>query len=244
MTITSPRARLPWLAALAGLVLSAGAGPAVGATATPADAVTAATAATAATPTAASVPYYSQQLNDDCEAAALRMVLAARGVTTDDQEVLDRIGVDLAHPEFGHSGPLSGDPFEAFVGDPDGSEEDGTGFGVYHPPVAKAARGYGLTVLEDGQDLPTATLKEHLAAGHPAIVWVDYLWRHLATTTYTAYDGRSVPYAGPAEHTVVVTGFSNGRVSLNDPARGRTTVSEKDFENGYATYGHMAVVVD
>ncbi|WP_188310042.1 C39 family peptidase [Streptomyces sp. CBMA123] len=206
--------------------------------------LTAGTAPAPAAPAAASVPYYHQQLSDDCEAAALRMVLAARGVQADDQQILDRIGVDRDHPEFGHSGPRSGDPYRAFVGDPDGSETDGTGFGVYYPPVAGAARAYGLTVLQDAEGVSVQELKDHLAAGHPAIVWVDYLWRRLKGTTYTAYDGRSIPYAGTAEHTVVVTGFGGGKVSLNDPARGRTTVSEQDFADGYATYGHMAVVID
>ncbi|MGW2371909.1 MULTISPECIES: C39 family peptidase [Kitasatospora] len=227
MAITA-RARASWLAVLTTATLAAGTGPARGAPGTLDD---------------VSVPYYHQQLSDDCEAAALRMVLAARGVDADDQQILDRIGVDREHPEFGHSGPRSGDPYRAFVGDPNGSETGGTGFGVYHPPVAGAARSYGLTVLQDDEGVSVQELKDHLAAGHPAIVWVDYLWRHLATTTYTAYDGRSIPYAGPAEHTVVVTGFSGGNVSLNDPARGRTTVSEQDFADGYATYGQMAVVI-
>ncbi|MFB7906090.1 C39 family peptidase [Kitasatospora sp. NPDC056076] len=225
MTITS-RARAACLAVLTTATLAAGAGPA------------------SAAPVAVSVPSYEQQLGDDCEAAALRMLLAARGVRADDQQILDRIGVDRDHPEFGHSGPLSGDPYVAFVGDPDGSESAGTGFGVYSPPVAGAARSYGLTVRQDGPGVSVQQLKDQLAAGHPAIVWVDYLWRHLRSTTYTAYDGRSVLYAGPDEHTVVVTGFSGGRVSLNDPARGRTTVPEEDFADGYATYGQMAVVID
>ncbi|MFF2079160.1 C39 family peptidase [Kitasatospora sp. NPDC058162] len=228
MTTTS-RVRATWLAVLTAATVAAGTGAAPAAPAAPA---------------AASVPYYDQQLGNDCEAAALRMLLAARGVTADDQQILDRIGVDLVHHEFGHSGPLSGDPYVAFVGDPDGSESAGTGFGVYSPPVAAAARSYGLTVRQDGPGVSVQQLKDQLAAGHPAIVWVDYLWRHLRSTTYTAYDGRSVLYAGPAEHTVVVTGFSGGRVSLNDPARGRTTVAEQDFADGYATYGQMAVVID
>ncbi|MER7849025.1 C39 family peptidase [Kitasatospora sp. NPDC096077] len=199
--------------------------------------------ASASEASAVSVPYFHQQLSNDCEAAALRMILAARGVKANDQDVLNRIGVDYDHPEFGHSGPLSGDPYVAFVGDPDGSEVDGTGYGVYYPPVAKAARAFGLTVRQDSEGVSVQKLKDELAAGHPAIAWVDYLWRHLPNTPYTAYDGRSVLYAGPAEHTVVVTGFSGGKVSLNDPARGRTTVSEEEFADGYATYKHMAVVI-
>ncbi|MEU8515370.1 C39 family peptidase [Kitasatospora sp. NPDC048722] len=231
MTIIA-KARVACIAALVGATLAAGTGTAT------------AGGGVGGGVEAASVPYYRQALANDCEAAALRMVLAARGVTASDQDVLDRIGVDWDHPEFGHSGPRSGDPYEAFVGDPDGSEVDGTGFGVYAPPVTKAARAFGLSVTHTGSGIPVGTLKDSLAAGHPAIVWVDYLWRRLASTSYTAYDGRQVLYAGPAEHAVVVTGFGDGTVSVNDPARGRTTVSEADFENGYATYGRMAVVVE
>lgn len=101
----------------------------------------------------AAVPVFGQQLGNDCEATSLRMVLAARGVQVSDQDVLGRIGVDLAHPQAGVSGPLSGDPFRAFVGDPGGSEAAGTGFGVYYPPIAQAAQSYGLSTAAAGQGI-------------------------------------------------------------------------------------------
>ncbi|MEU6534342.1 C39 family peptidase [Streptomyces sp. NPDC047000] len=189
------------------------------------------------------VPLYGMQLRNDCEATALRMVLAARGVRATDQEILNRIGVDRVHYRFGDSGPLSGDPFRSFVGDPNGSEVAGTGFGVYHPPVAAAARSYGLGVSAAGQGISLDLLRSQVTQGHPAIVWVDYLWRRAALTSYTAYDGTRVPYAGPAEHSVVVTGFSGGTVTVNDPARGRLSLPLASFAGAYATYGNMAVIV-
>lgn len=192
----------------------------------------------------AAVPVFGQQLGNDCEATSLRMVLAARGVQVSDQDVLGRIGVDLAHPQAGVSGPLSGDPFRAFVGDPGGSEAAGTGFGVYYPPIAQAAQSYGLSTAAAGQGISPAQLRSAVAAGHPAIVWVDYNWRDVAAGSYTAYDGRVVPYAGPSEHTVVVTAVSNGQYLVNDPARGQLQISEAAFDAGYASYGDMAVIVD
>lgn len=192
---------------------------------------------------AVAVPYYHQQLSNDCEAGALRMVLASRGVYAGDLAILNRIGVDRKHYRAGRSGPLAGNPFRAFVGDPNGSEVAGTGFGAYYPPVASAARSYGLTVAASGQGISPARLRSQVAGGHPAIVWVDYLWRSRPTRWYTAYDGSRIPYAGPAEHTVVVTDYAHGRVTVNDPARGRYSVSERAFKAGYATYGNMAVVV-
>jgi uncharacterized protein YvpB len=238
-------ARTTAAAAAAGTLFTAGT-PATALDATPPQSTPQHLTASASPPRSASVlavPLYGMALRNDCEATALRMVLAARGIPTTDQAILARIGVDRAHPQFGHSGPLSGNPFRAFVGDPNGSEVAGTGFGVYYPPVATAARSYGVGVPAAGRGVSVAQLQSQVAQGHPAIVWVDYLWRPLAATSYTAYDGTRVPYAGPAEHVVVVTGFSGDTVTINDPARGRLSIPLSSFAGAYATYGNMAVIV-
>ncbi|MBC3841469.1 hypothetical protein GXW82_17775 [Streptacidiphilus sp. 4-A2] len=189
------------------------------------------------------VPWFHQQLHDDCEAAALRMVLAGRGLAVSDLDVLARVGIDLAHAEFGHSGARSGDPYRTFVGDPDGSERHGTGYGVYAPPIAAAARAFGLTVLASGRGIGTGLLARLVGAGHPAVVWVDYLWRSRPVRWYQAYDGNWVPYAGAGEHAIAVTGFHAGQVQVDDPARGHYLISATAFAAGYAAYGDMAVVV-
>jgi uncharacterized protein YvpB len=109
--------------------------------------------------------------------------------------------------------------------------------------VADAARAYGVRVAAAGEGLTPARLRAQLRAGRPAIVWVDYLWRDRPDHPYTAYDGRSVRYPGTAEHAVVVTGYTDTAVTINDPARGHLTVKPSDFEAGYASYGDMAVVL-
>ncbi|MFE9428679.1 C39 family peptidase [Kitasatospora sp. NPDC006697] len=194
--------------------------------------------------TAVPIPEYSQQLNDDCEASALRMVLAGYGVDASDEDVLAQIGVDREHYEFGHDGPLSGDPFAAFVGDPDGSESAGTGYGVYYPPVASAAQAYGLTVVNAGQGISPDDLRSYLANGNAAVIWTDFQWQNRPADYYTAYDGQSVPYAGPGEHAVVVTDYTDDSVSINDPYAGQYSLAADDFDSGYNTYGQMAVVLD
>ena len=191
----------------------------------------------------ASVPAYRQQQGNDCEASALRMVLAARGRAVSDADVLGRIGVDLVHRRFGVSGPLSGDPYRAFVGSPDGSELAGSGYGVFAARVGDVAQSYGLRVLEAGEGIGVADLYRQVSAGHPAIVWVDYLWRQMPQSYYTAYDGRRIPYEGPAEHTVVLVAVRGAEVRVNDPARGVRWVAKSDFERGYHTYHDMAVIV-
>ncbi|WP_265565427.1 C39 family peptidase [Streptomyces hygroscopicus] len=190
-----------------------------------------------------SVPFYHQQLSDDCEASALRMVLAYRSHHLTDWQILNEIHVDRLHPHAGYSGPTSGDPYIAFVGDPNGGEISNTGFGVYYPRIAAVARHNGLRVLADGQGITPLRLYKAVANGNPVIVWADYLWRAKRATYYYAFDGRRIPYAGPAEHAVVITGVTPNGVWINDPARGRYWKSKSSFEAGYSTYGHMAVIV-
>jgi uncharacterized protein YvpB len=228
--------------AIAGATTTQAATPAHTASSTT-QAATAVLAGASTAHTDASVPGYYQQLANSCEASSLRMVLAARGRLTSDRDVLAHIGVDMVHRQYGHGGPLSGDPYRAFVGDPDGSEMGGSGYGVFAPPVAAAARSFGLTVLRSGEHIGVADLYQLVANGHPAIVWVDYLWRHMGSNGYDAYDGRWIPYSGPAEHTVVLTAVRADSVRVNDPARGVTWVSRQAFEAGYFTYRDMAVVV-
>ncbi|MFC1430750.1 C39 family peptidase [Streptacidiphilus sp. N1-3] len=202
-------------------------------------------AAAAALPTSRSmrVPMDRQQEANDCEAAALRMVLAYRGHRRSDRQLLGSIGVDLKHPHFGYSGRTSGDPYRAFVGSPDGSESRGTGYGVFYPRIAAAARANGGTVLVAQQNYSPAKLYLQLRAGHPAVVWIDYLWRAKKSRNYRAYDGRMIPYAGPAEHAVTLVGVTPHGVYVNDPARGHYWISKAKFQAGYSTYHDMAVVV-
>ena len=190
------------------------------------------------------VPMYRQQLANDCEATALRMALAFVGHQRSDRQLLSSIGVDMTHRQFGHSGRLSGDPYKAFVGDPNGSESKGTGYGVYYPRIAAAARANGAKVLVAQERYAPSRLYAMLAAGHPAVVWIDYLYRARKVGWYQAYDGRWIPYSGTAEHAVTLNGVTPNGVYVNDPARGASWVSKKTFEAGYSSYLDAAVVLN
>jgi uncharacterized protein YvpB len=106
--------------------------------------------------------------------------------------------------------------------------------------VAKANH---LTVLVAKQGYTPSALYAQLAAGHPAVVWIDYLYRALHDSWYQAYDGQWIRYAGPNEHAVVLTGVTTNGVWVNDPARGHYWIKKTSFEAGYSTYNDMAVVI-
>jgi uncharacterized protein YvpB len=185
------------------------------------------------------VPVQRQAYNLSCEESALSMVLAFYGRSVSDQDVLAFIGVDLTHYWAGAGG---GDPYVSFVGDPNGSEVRNTGYGVYWPPIQAAAGHFGAAVAQAGHGIAPATVYAAVNGGHPVIVWLTFDLAPHARSDYVAYDGQTVPYAGPEEHAMVVTGVSDTTVRLNDPDRGQYWVSRSRFETSYAVYGQMAVV--
>jgi uncharacterized protein YvpB len=183
---------------------------------------------------------YRQQYNLSCEESSLSMVLAFYGHPTTEKQVLDQIGIDSVHYWAGKPG--GGDPYVSFVGDPNGSEVQQTGYGVYWPPINTAAGHFGATVARAGEGVAPSTIYSAVKAGHPAQVWVTFDLQPHARSDYQAYDGRTIPYAGPEEHAMVVTGIDGSGVRLNDPDRGQYWVTFARFEAAYAVYNQMAVV--
>lgn len=114
------------------------------------------------------VPRYRQSYSLSCEETALRMALAYRGVHASDMEILQRVGYN-PKPYDGASNSWD-NPYEQFVGDVNGSQVRKTGYGVYAPPIAKAARSYGR-----GATVATGVSANFLAQaihdGNPAVIW-------------------------------------------------------------------------
>lgn len=114
------------------------------------------------------VPQYRQTHPLSCEESALRMALAYRGVQASDMEILQRVGYS---PRPYDAASNSWDnPYEQFVGDVNGSQVRKTGYGVYAPPIAKAARSYGR-----GASVATGVSANFLAQaihdGNPVVIW-------------------------------------------------------------------------
>ena len=49
------------------------------------------------------------------------------------------------------------------------------------------------------------------------VAWISFDWRYHPPGAWLAFDGRSVPYAGPVEHTVTVVGVSGDSVYVFNP---------------------------
>jgi uncharacterized protein YvpB len=208
-------------------------------------------APTASPPPLTQMTYVAQTHHLSCEAAALQMALTHAGIARSQDQLLQQIGIDGQPPQLGPDGAVLhwGDPYEHFVGDPDGSEIELTGYGVYAPALGRAAQAAGARVLVAGQGVAPAQVYEYVAQQHPVVAWVsmsghgDYTPR--PTTTYVAFDGRQVVFGAGFEHSVVVVQATADSVRIYDPEAdvGAHWLSKADFEASYQVFGQMAVVL-
>jgi uncharacterized protein YvpB len=192
------------------------------------------------------VPMVTQQYALDCEAAALEAALAARGTKVSQDWILSVMGADTTPAVFDSSGnPIAwGDPYTTFVGNVNGSEVTGTGYGVYDGPIAAAARAAG-HVAVGGTGWSATDIYFALSEGYPVVVWTDTTFTAVPTSTWTAWDGRAVPYA-VGEHAVTLTGIDvvNHTVQLLDVETGQLrTFTMDQFTSFWSTFGNMAVIV-
>lgn len=193
-------------------------------------------------PVAASIrlPVVRQALRNNCESAALSMVLAGRGVRAGQlelQRALPRSGP--LDPVLDASGgpALWGDPQRGYVGRPNGGGTSG-GYGVYERPVRALARHRGVALRNlTGAD-PNVVYRR-LLSGRPVMAWVGLSdgpyarWR-------TPRGGRVAANFG--EHTVVLTAVRGNLIEVNDPLIGRRTRwTRARFEQRWQRLGRRAL---
>lgn len=173
-----------------------------------------------------------------CEAAALKMALALKGVSVSEDAIMKIVGYD---PTPRSSGTW-GDPDQAYVGSIDGAQNT-TGYGVHWNPIARAAQAWRQAQAFSGWTVNQ--LAEQLEIGNPIVVWGVYgrgyydPWLTPDNRTVTAWKG---------EHTRTLIGF-RGSVEnptsfiLLDPLVGRVSWSTSKFRTDWSSFNNSGVVV-
>ncbi len=173
-----------------------------------------------------------------CEAAALKMALAYRGITVSEGDIMALIGYD---PTI-KSGGTWGDPDQAFVGNIDGSQNS-TGYGVHWDPVARAARTWrNATAFSNWS---ATQLAWEIEAGNPVIVWGVLGGAYF--DPWTTPSGRYIA-AWKGEHARTVIGYTGSPTNptsfiINDPISGRLTWSTAKLLADWSKFNNSGVVV-
>lgn len=195
------------------------------------------------------------QMPLDCEATSLTIALGSVGVHTTQQYVQGHFPTDARAPVIGADGlPAKwGDPYTDFVGHVMGSEPGSNphwtayaGWGAYAPVVARAAESLGVPVAPQLTGWNPAALYAAVEAGHPVLVWTTVDYSSQTARSWTAWDGRTVPWT-EAGHVVVLMGVntSAGTLEFSDPLTGSyngTTMAQ--FARTFTIYGSMAIVIE
>jgi len=188
------------------------------------------------------VPLVRQALRNNCETAALSMLLAAANVSVSQLELqrrLPRSGPLDPIPSRDGGLPIWGDPDRGFVGRAAGGGTSG-GFGVYQEPIRQLAGRYGVDLRDLSGAAPTAVFRA-LRSGHPVMVWVG-----LSEGPYKSWrtpSGRRIT-VNFGEHTVVLTGLRGDTLQLNDPLTGtRATWTRAQFVKLWNRLGRRALTI-
>ena len=176
---------------------------------------------------ALAVPYYKQQQAFTCNIAAVRMLLAFRGIMTDESTLISIIG------SAGTRG--NGNPYKGYVSD----------YGTYWDAVRRGVAPYRSSRLIINGKL-TDVIAE-LVKGNPVMIWGQNGWSDPHDISWTATDGRYI-YAINGMHSAVVRGFRGSQnnpthILLNDPWRGQYTIPVNEFLRRWG-YFSVALVVD
>lgn len=183
------------------------------------------------------IDYQDQALS--CEAAALKMALAGKGVKVTERDIMKLVGYDPTP----HRGNVWGDPNKAFVGLITGRQNT-TGYGVHWDPIAAAARHWRPATAFSGWT--PVRLAAEIAKGNPVVIWGvigrSYAdpWKTTSGKTIKAWKGEHartvVGFVGPAE---APTAFV-----INDPYVGRITWTTATLISNWSTFGNSGVVVE
>lgn len=183
------------------------------------------------------LPLVKQALRNNCESAALSMMLRMKGVAADQlrlQAQLPRSGP--LDPALGGRVPVWGDPDEGYVGRADGGGASG-GYGVHQAPIQRLASRHGVSLA--GVPADPRGLYRRLFNGRAVMAWIGL--SDGPFMTWRTPSGRQIR-ANFGEHTVVLTGVSGDSVFVNDPLSGQRLVwSRPQFETMWRRLGRRAL---
>ncbi len=190
------------------------------------------------------VPIHGQDMNLDCETAALQMALEAMGHRHTQRELFVLMPVDARAPVMGPNKRVIqwGDPYTSYVGNVNGADLIPTGYGVYYPLILGIAQTHGAPNSYGREGFTASEIYAAVRAGHPVEAWTETGWDRPYVGYWTAWDDKQIRYS-LIEHAVILSGVSDTQVRVNDPWHGtQYWISKAKFEISWHDFNNMAIV--
>lgn len=163
------------------------------------------------------------ELPSGCEIVSLTMLLQYVGVNKGKMELVKELPFDPTPIKMSGSRIVSwGDPHVGFVGDVAGK---GRGYGVYNEPLFKVLQAH----TDQAVNLTGSSFEElekMVALGSPVVAWTTINFR-IPTSWVTWEAPTGTIEATFIEHAVLLTGYDEEFVYVNDPWTGQKDVPVK-----------------
>ncbi|WP_425509549.1 C39 family peptidase [Virgibacillus ihumii] len=175
------------------------------------------------------------QIYNGCEVSSLAMLLKYHDYEVTKSELANKI----ARVPLTYENGLKGNPNKGFVGD----MEDGPGLTVYHGPIHDLAANYAGDKAVDLTGKSAETLFKYVAKGMP--VWVITTTNSVPVNNFQTWNTPSGKIQVTfSVHSVVVTGFDEDYVYINNPYGYKNQrVSKEDFVAAWKQMGSQAVTI-
>ncbi len=193
------------------------------------------------------VPIINQlpDLPTGCETVSLTMLMQHAGIPADKMTLAAQV-MEGAVPYFIGDGQ-HGNPNDAFVGNIYGTD----GYAMFHGPAMEllsrpeyaGARARDLTSPDLSFD---QLLKDEVGQGRPVWIITNSTWDAQDESKRETWDTPSGPVdIFHKEHSVVITGYDEDTVYINDPQDGTKDkpLDREAFKRAWEQMGHQAIVI-
>lgn len=182
------------------------------------------------------------QLVRGCEVTSLAMLLQTAGVKVDKMTLAKQIKKDPTPKKVIDGVIHYGNPNVGFVGDMYDLKKPG--YGVYHGPLMELAQSYlgGRAIDLTGMDFDLVL--NQLQQGIPVVVITSTTFKKIPPSEWQTWETESGPIKiSKKEHAVLLTGYANQKLYLNDPLRGKKNevTNLSDFVQAWKQFGSQAI---
>lgn len=159
------------------------------------------------------------ELRYGCEVTSLTMMLQYAGVNTNKMELFMAIKKDADPIQRARNGDIIrwGNPADGFVGDMTGKR---AGYAVFDKPMAELVNRYLPGRAVNLTNRSFEEVLQHVSKGYPVVVWTTGDFR-LPDRPESWLHGNETITSPLDLHAVVLVGFDEQNVYLNDPLSGR-----------------------
>jgi uncharacterized protein YvpB len=176
------------------------------------------------------------QLKNGCEVTSLAMLLNYHGIKVTKNQLAHEIN---RVPIIDRNNKM-GNPNIGFVG----NMENGPGYSVYNGPIFDLAKKYAGRSAVNLTDSSFTDLLKKVSTGSP--VWVITTNNFKPGAVFKKWDTIQGPvYITLSEHSVVITGYDQKFIYVNDPYGYKNRKVERvSFINAWEEMGKQAIVIE